>query len=126
MSQNLQDQQTYPFRLPSYRFLHQGRYHPYPTFNRQQGASTQDVGDIEVTDAPVFPIDEVEETAQRDHLRSENGQLDADLANLAALVEELEGTASGSTAPRGYIDLVVAFASAIRRRASTSGTNTQI
>jgi hypothetical protein len=50
MSQNPQDRQPYPLRLPNYRFLHQGRYHPYPTFNRQQGATvtSQEVDDVEV------------------------------------------------------------------------------
>jgi hypothetical protein len=48
MSQNPQDNQSYPLRLPNYRFLHQGRYHPYPTFNRQQGASSSETGDVEI------------------------------------------------------------------------------
>jgi len=50
MSQNPQDRPTDPpsLRLPNYRFLHQGRYHPYPTFNRQQGATSQEVGNVEV------------------------------------------------------------------------------
>ena len=50
MSQNPQDRQSYPLRLPNYRFLHQGRYHPYPTFNRQQGATvtSQENGNVEV------------------------------------------------------------------------------
>jgi len=50
MSQNPQDKQTSPpsLRLPNYRFLHVGRYHPYPTFNRQQGGTSQEDGDVEV------------------------------------------------------------------------------
>lgn len=48
MSQNPQDNQSYPLRLPNYRFLHQGRYHPYPTFNRQQGAFSSEIEDVEI------------------------------------------------------------------------------
>jgi hypothetical protein len=48
MSQNPQDNQSYPLRLPNYRFLHQGRYHPYPTFNRQQGAFSSETDDVEI------------------------------------------------------------------------------
>jgi len=48
MSQDPQDNQSYPLRLPNYRFLHQGRYHPYPTFNRQQGALTSGIEDGEI------------------------------------------------------------------------------
>ena len=56
MSQDPQDtaNQPYPFRLPNYRFLHQGRYHPYPTFNRQQGASTNEYDDVEMAVRVVF------------------------------------------------------------------------
>jgi len=49
MSQNPQDNQSYPLRLPNYRFLHQGRYHPYPTYNRQQGAVTHENDIMETT-----------------------------------------------------------------------------
>jgi|SRR5712671_5503672 len=48
MSQNPQDNQSYPLRLPNYRFLHQGRYHPYPTYNRQQGAVTHENDNAEI------------------------------------------------------------------------------
>jgi hypothetical protein len=48
MSQDPKDNQSYPLRLPNYRFLHQGRYHPYPTFNRQQGAFTSEFDDVEI------------------------------------------------------------------------------
>jgi hypothetical protein len=48
MSQNPQDNQSYPLRLPNYRSLHQGRYHPYPTFNRQQGAFSSETDDVEI------------------------------------------------------------------------------
>ena len=50
MSQNPnpQDNQSYPLRLPNYRFLHQGRYHPYPTFNRQQGTFSSENNDVEI------------------------------------------------------------------------------
>ena len=55
MSQNPQDNQSYPLRLPNYRFLHQGRYHPYPTFNRQQGAYTGS-DDVEIVVCVVLMI----------------------------------------------------------------------
>ena len=56
MSQDPQDTANlpYPLRLPNYRFLHQGRYHPYPTFNRQQGASTDEYDDVEMAVRVVF------------------------------------------------------------------------
>ena len=59
MSQDPQDtaNQPYPLRLPNYRFLHQGRYHPYPTFNRQQGASINEYDDVEMAVRVVFNRD---------------------------------------------------------------------
>ena len=58
MSQDPQDTANQPYppslRLPNYRFLHQGRYHPYPTFNRQQGASTNEYDDVEMAVRVVF------------------------------------------------------------------------
>ena len=58
MSQNPQDNQnqSYPLRLPNYRFLHQGRYHPYPTFNRQQGAFKHETDDVEIVVCVVLMI----------------------------------------------------------------------
>ena len=58
MSQNPQDNQNqpYPLRLPNYRFLHQGRYHPYPTFNRQQGAFTHETDDVEIVVCVVLMV----------------------------------------------------------------------
>ena len=58
MSQNPQDNQnqSYPLRLPNYRFLHQGRYHPYPTFNRQQGAFTHETDDVEIVVCVVLVV----------------------------------------------------------------------
>ncbi|KAI0003641.1 hypothetical protein BJV74DRAFT_881483 [Russula compacta] len=114
MSQNPEDNQPYPLRLPNYRFLHQGRYHPYPTFNRQQGASTHEMDDIEIWDIPTIPTDEAGPSTQQGPpvtLHSQpavNEQVDIDLANLAVIVEELEGTTSERTAPRDSVDLILA------------------
>jgi hypothetical protein len=56
MSQDPQDtaNQPYPLRLPNYRSSHQGRYHPYPTFNRQQGTSTNEYDDVEIAVRVLF------------------------------------------------------------------------
>jgi len=125
MSQDPKDNQSYPLRLPNYRFLHQGRYHPYPTFNRQQGTFTNEFDDVEIIDTlPIPPNDAGPSTQQGPSVTPQSQPAttdepaDMDLANLAIIVDELGGTISGRSAPRDYVHLVVAFASAMRRRAS--------
>jgi len=130
MSQDPQDtvNQPYPLRLPNYRFLHQGRYHPYPTFNRQQGTSTNEYDDVEIATSMFIPPNEPGPSTQ--NAPSPQSQPAADepaaveLTNLAIIVDELEGATSGSSAPRDCVDLVVAFASAMRRRALAHRTGT--
>ncbi|KAH9982861.1 hypothetical protein BGW80DRAFT_1453672 [Lactifluus volemus] len=113
MSQNSQDNQSYPLRLPNYRFLHQGRFHPYPTFNRPQGTSAQEIDDIEITDASATLAGEVEPSAPTQDgpasqsQQANNEQGDADLANLAAVVDELQGTASERNTRRDETNIIV-------------------
>jgi len=139
MSQNPQDNQSYPLRLPNYRFLHQGRYHPYPTFNRQQGAFSSETDDVEIAEAPIIPTDNSAEAGpstqqgpsatsepQPTHAADEQGDAQTDLASLAVVVDEMEGTTSGSSAPRDSGGaLVVAFASAMKGRASAARNRTR-
>jgi len=133
MSQNPQpeDRQTYPLRLPNYRFLHQGRYHPYPTFNRQQGATSQEVGN-EVVEDPDIPTNEAGLAAQQDSptqtqlaATNANESADTDLANLATVVDELQGSRPGGDTSRDENDSVaVAFASEKQRRPVTTDSET--
>lgn len=137
MSQNPQDNQSYPLRLPNYRFLHQGRYHPYPTFNRQGGLSSE-AEDVEIAEAPIISTDnsaEARPSTQQGpsatseprpvYAADEQGDTQTDLANLAVIVDEMKGTTSESSAPRDNGALVVAFASALKGRASAARNRTQ-
>jgi hypothetical protein len=128
MSENPQDLQSYPLRLPNYRSLHQGRYHPYPTFNRQQGSASQEFDNVEVLD-PTIPTDEAGPSAQQDSptqpqpvAANESG--DTDLTNLATVVDELQGSRPGSATSHDYVSLAVALASAMQRRPVTTNSET--
>ncbi|KAH9968588.1 hypothetical protein BC827DRAFT_1263113 [Russula dissimulans] len=111
MSQNPQDNLPYPLRLPNYRFLHQGRYHPYPTYNRQQGAVTHEYDNTEIAVTPTSQTNEAEpSTQQRPALKPQSQpvtdeQAEADLTNPAVIVDEQQGATSESSAPRDSVDL---------------------
>ncbi|KAF8274125.1 hypothetical protein EI94DRAFT_1794759 [Lactarius quietus] len=66
MSENPQDRQSYPLRLPNYRFLHQGRYHPYPTFNRQPGSTSREDDYVEVMEDPTISTNEAGPSTQQE------------------------------------------------------------
>ncbi|KAN0133225.1 hypothetical protein V8E53_008949 [Lactarius tabidus] len=128
MSENPQDMQSYPLRLPNYRSLHQGRYHPYPTFNRQQGSASQEFDNVEVMD-PTVSTDEAGPSPQQDsptqpQLAATNESGDTDLTNLATVVDELQSSRPGSATPRDHVSLAVALASAMRRRPVTTDSET--
>jgi len=122
MSQNPQDNLPYPLRLPNYRFLHQGRYHPYPTYNRQQGAVTHENHNAEIADNPTTQTNEAEPSTQQRPPAPQSQpvtdkQVEADLTNPAVIVDEQQGATSESSAPRDSVDLVVASTEAKERRA---------
>ncbi|KAI0275034.1 hypothetical protein BC834DRAFT_27085 [Gloeopeniophorella convolvens] len=126
MSQNSDERQPYPLRLPSYRSLHQGRYHPYPTFNREQGSSSQGDYEFEMQDyyLPITAQEAGSSTQASDPPPAAAEQTEPDLTNLAIVVGQLEpgATPANAAAPRTYVDIVIAFASAMRRRALAGAT----
>jgi len=111
MSQNPQDNQSYPLRLPNYRFLHQGRYHPYPAYNRQQGAVTHENDIMETTDIPTNQTNEAGPSTQpRPAPQSQPVTDEKAGADLAVIVDEQKGATSESSAPRDSVDLASAAA----------------
>lgn len=53
-----------------------------------------------------------------------NDSVDTDLANLAVVVDELQGSTAGDATSRDYVSLAVAFASEMQRRPATTESET--
>ncbi|KAA1468012.1 hypothetical protein DENSPDRAFT_833194 [Dentipellis sp. KUC8613] len=103
----------YPLRLPSYRFLHQTRYHPYAGGRNAASGIFDPMQTIDYT----YHTGQTDQPARPSFVLSIIHEEDAaDAMNLDVVVSELEGVPMKKDCRRAFIYIVIDFALAMRHK----------